>query len=505
MVFGLSANPGGLVASLPGYAHASSQYKEKEVLNVRQMTFVGIALLAMLSIIFLTPPVAGLTQAGKAALGVGVFAIIVWVTQALDDAQSGFCIVAFLALFKGASLGGAFSGYASTGVWIVVLGMVMAACMGDCGLSKRVAFLMVSRAGRSAKNLYWAISLITLVMTFFIPSLAAKTLLVLPIITSMGLAFGAEKGKSNLVKGLVFVVTIAGTMYCVGILTSHAANPITASLIEKATGKTIAWAEWFTIGMPPALLMGLSATWILTKLFPPDVEDISAGHDVITEELRKMGAMSLREKFALAVFLCTLALWATDTLHGINATLVAMLSVIAMIAPGPQQVMNWKDAEKKVPWNVFVVYGAGLSMGSVLISSGAAKWLAMTFFSPLMAFDLRLQIVIFIWLMLALQVLFTGAGPKTTALTPVVIAHAVAVAALPSHAGVHVSTFAMLVGMNMLHQYLLPVSNLPNIIGLATEEITAQELIRVGIIMSLFGAGVSTLMVYTYWTWLGLF
>ena len=475
------------------------------MLNTKQMAFLAVALCAMLSIIFLTPPVTGLSHEGKVALGVGVFAIIVWITQTLDDSQSGFCIVAFLILFGGAKIGSALSGYASTGVWIVVLGMVMAACMGGCGLSKRIAFLMVSRAGRSAKNLYWAISLITLVMTFFIPSLGAKTLLVLPIITQMGLAFGAEKGKSSLVKGLVFIVTIAGTMYCVGILTSHAANPITASLIEKATGKTIAWADWFTIGMPPALLMGLSATWILTKLFPPDVEDISAGHESIVEELRKMGVMALREKYALVVFLCTLALWATDKIHKLDASLVALLSVIALIAPGPQQVMGWKEAEKKVPWNVFIVYGAGLSMGAVLVSSGAAKWLAMTFFSPLTAFDVRLQIVIFIWLMLALQVLFTGAGPKTTALTPVIIAHAVAVAALPANAAMQVSTFALLVGMNMLHQYLLPVSNLPNIIGLACEEITAQELIRVGVVMSLFGAVISTLMVYTYWTWIGLF
>jgi di/tricarboxylate transporter len=182
-----------------------------------------------------------------------------------------------------------------------------------------------------------------------------------------------------------------------------------------------------------------------------------------------------------------------------------MLSVIALIAPGPQQVMNWKEAEKKVPWNVFVVYGAGLSMGAILVSSGAAKWLATTFFSPLMALDVRLQIVVFIWLMLALQVLFTGAGPKTTALTPVVIAHAVAVVALPANAGMQVSAFVLLVGMSMLHQYLLPVSNLPNIIGLASEEITAQELIRVGAVMSLVGAMISTLMVYTYWTWIGMF
>ncbi len=83
--------------------------------------------------------------------------------------------------------------------------------------------------------------------------------------------------------------------------------------------------------------------------------------------------------------------------------------------------------------------------------------------------------------------------------------HAVAVAALPANAGMHVTAFVLLVAMNMLHQYLLPVSNLPNIIGLATEEITSRELIRVGAIMSLFGALFCTLMVYTYWSWIGLF
>jgi anion transporter len=475
------------------------------VFKPRQAFFLALALLVMLGIAFATPPVEGLSNQGKAALGVGVFAVIVWMTQALDDAQSGFCIVTFLVLLGAARIGPALGGYASTGVWIVALGMVMGTCMSSCGLSKRLAFLMVSRAGKSARNLYWAISLVTLLMTFFIPSLGAKTLLVLPIVTQMGLAFGAEKGKSSLVKGLVFVVTITGTMYCIGILTSHAANPITAALVQTATGHQVAWSEWFTIAFPPAALMGLIATFILYKMYPPDVADISAGHNEIARSLKEMGPMAFKEKYALVVFLATLALWATDKLTGLNSTLVAMMSVIAMILPGPQQVMNWKEAEKKVPWNVYIVYGAGLSMGSVLVSSGAAKWLASTFFSPLLAFDVRLQVVIFIWLMLCLQVMFTGAGPKSTALTPVVIAHAVAVAALPANAGMQVTSFVILVGANMLHQYLLPVSNLPNIIGLATEEITAGELIKTGAVMSLYGAVFSTVMVYTYWTWIGLF
>ena len=475
------------------------------MISKKQAVFLALAVLSMLAVIFLTPEVEGLTHAGKVALGVGLFAIIVWITQALDDAQSGFCIVAFLVLLGGAKMGEALAGYASTGVWIVVLGMIMAAAMGSCGLSKRLAFMMMSKAGKSAKNLYWAVSLVCLVMTFFIPSLAAKTLLVLPMITQMGLAFGAETGKSSLVKGLVFVVTITGTMYCLGILTSHAAHPITAGLIEKTVGKTISWGQWFYIGFPPAALMGLVATWIIIKLFPPDVEDISAGQEVIKSTLAEMGPMSFQEKYALLVFLLTLTLWATDTLTKLNSTLVAMLAVIAFIAPGPQQIMNWKTAEKKVPWNILVVYGAGLSMGSVLVKTGAAKWLALTFFSPLADMDIRMQVVILIWLMLFLQVLFTGAGPKTTALTPVIIAHAIAIAALPQNTGMDVSIFVMLIGMNMVHQYLLPVSNLPNIIGMATEEITSAELIKTGAILSLFGGLASTLMVYTYWTWIGLF
>ena len=464
----------------------------------KQYTCLIAALAIMLGIIYLTPETAGLKHQGKAALGVGVFAILVWMTQALDDAQSGFCIVAFLVLFGATKIGGALSGYATAGVWIVALGMVMAAAMERSGLSRRMALKMVTFAGNSAIRLYWMVALITLVMTFFIPSLGAKTLLLMPILAQMGHAFGAEKGKSSLVKGLVFIVTITGTMFCIGILTSHAANPITAGLLEKANGVTIAWADWFKIGMPPALVCGLLAVPLIIWMWPPDVTDITEGQKFVHAELDKLGPMTKIEIYTLIVFVATLALWATDKYHKLNSTHVALLSVIAMIAPGPQQILTWKEAERKVPWNVFIVYGAGLSMGSVMVSSGAAKWVAETFFYALAGIDMKLQVVIFIWMMLSLQVLFTGAGPKTTAFTPVIIAYAMAV-------GLPATPFVILVGMNMLHQYLLPVSNLPNIIGLATEEITPTELIKTGAVMSIFGASFMTLMVYTYWTWIGMF
>jgi di/tricarboxylate transporter len=159
--------------------------------------------------------------------------------------------------------------------------------------------------------------------------------------------------------------------------------------------------------------------------------------------------------------------------------------------------MNWKEAQMKVPWNVFVLYGAGLSMGTALVSSGAAKWLAGTMLGPIATMSHSMQMILLIWVATALQVFFTGGGPKTTALTPIIIAHAVTINADPL-------VFALILGMNMQHQYLLPVSNMPNAVAMGTGQITSTELMKTGAVMSLMAAIFMSIMVMTYWNWLGL-
>lgn len=464
----------------------------------RKHLYLLLATLVLVAIVWFTPDTPGLKPAGKAALGVGAFAIIVWVSQALEDALSAFVIICLLVLLKATSVGGAFAGYSSASVWIVAVGLIMAACMERCGLSKRMALQLVRLAGGSPNKLYWMICVAVAVLSFFVPSIAGRTLLLLPILIEMGKAFNAKSGESNIVKGLIFVVIMSGTLMCVGVLTSHAGNPITAALIEKATGVPITWSMWFKAGAIPAFSAAFLSVPIIQWLWPSEIKDISAGQVYVDKELEALGPVTAREKYALVVFMCTLALWATDSYHRINPTLVGMFSVIAMLFPFSLQIMGWKDAERKVPWNVFVLYGAGISLGTVLVSSGAATWLAQTFFSPLNVFSIKAQVVILLWIITALQVLFTGGAAKTNALTPVIAAHAAAI-------GADVTPFALILGMNMVHQYLLPVSNLPNMVGLASGEITANELMKTGAIFSIYGAAFMSVMVYTYWTWTGMF
>lgn len=454
------------------------------------------AVAALVLITVIMPAVPGLPQAGKMALGVAVFAIIIWVTQAVEDALSGLIIVLLLAALKATSLAGAFSGYSNTALWLIVIGFIMAAAMERSGLSRRIALYLVNMAGGSASRIYWAIAGVMAVMTFLVPSITARTLLMLPIVLGIGQAFDAKPGQSNIVKALLFIVAMSGTAMSIGVLTAHVGNPISVGLIQAATNKTVSWGQWLTVGGPPAFILGFLSVFLIRFLWPPEMASLGKGHDFVKSELQKLGSVTKQEKYTLIVFVLTLILWATDSIHNVNVVIVGMLSVILLIWPGIG-VMNWKEAQTKVPWNVFVLYGAGLSMGSALASSGAAKWLAGTMLKPIAAMDHMIQIVILIWLVTVLQVFFTGGGPKTTALTPIVIAHAVAIGADPL-------VFALVLGMNMQHQYLLPVSNMPNAVVLGTGHLKPSELMRTGAWMSVFAALFFTVVVFTYWKWIGV-
>lgn len=462
----------------------------------KKWLYILVAFACLIAINWLTPEVAGLKAAGKAALAVSVFAIVIWVTQAMDDALSGLLIVFLLAALKAHSVAGAFSGYSNTSLWLIVVGFIMAGCMEKSGLSKRIALVLVNLAGGSATKVYWAVAGVMAVLSFLVPSITARTLLMLPIILGIGQAFDAKQGQSNIVKALIFIVAMSGTMMSIGVLTAHVGNPITVGLIEAAAKKTISWSEWFRIGGPPAFIMAAISVYLLRLLWPPEIKSLGEGQAYIQRELAALGKLSRYEIYTMVVFILTLILWATDSMHKTPVITIGLLSIILLLWPGTG-IMNWKEASSKVPWNVFVLYGAGLSMGGALVSSGAAKWLAATMLGPIASMAHSMQMILLIWIATALQIFFTGGGPKTTALTPIVIAHAVTINADPM-------IFALILGMNMQHQYLLPVSNMPNAVAMGTGHITANELMKTGALMSIFAAAFMSIMVLTYWNWLGL-
>ncbi len=134
----------------------------------KKLTWIIIGLVAMLGIIFM-PQIAGLTAGGKVTLGVLVFAVIMWVTEAVSYPVSAVAIIAFLCVFlgfapaegvSGPMLGTgkaiplALSGFTNGGWVLVAAGLFMAAGILSTGLEKRIALNILKVVGTKANAIF---------------------------------------------------------------------------------------------------------------------------------------------------------------------------------------------------------------------------------------------------------------------------------------------------------------------------------------------------------------
>lgn len=463
-------------------------------MKLNNLLAITTATIVLILIRFALPDIDGLSDQAKSTLAIAAFSIIIWISGALEDVLSGFVVLFLLCVFHATSLQGALVGYANSALWLIVIGFIMATSMDKSGLSKRIALILLNYSAGKVIRIYWSIAAVMLILTFLVPSITARVLLMLPIVMGIASAFNCKPGKSNAIKGMLFIVSISGTMMSMAVITAHAANPITAGLIEKNLNVVISWTLWFKVAGLPALSLAVISIGLICLIWRPETLNAQNAKMYIQQEIKTLGKLSRQEIYTLIIFVLTLLLWATDSIHKTPILVVGLASSIALLWPnvGP---ISWKQAQTQIPWSVFILYGAGLSMGMALVNSGAAKWIASMAFSPLTSLSIEWQLVSIIWFITLLQLIFTGGGPKTTALMPIVITFAM-------HNHTNSLVFSLIIGINMLHQYILPVNNMPNMIVMGSGYIKPREIVVTGVIMSLIAASFMSLMVFTYWQWI---
>jgi Sodium:sulfate symporter transmembrane region len=121
-----------------------------------------VGAVAVLIAIMLLPTPAGLPLAGQRMLAIFGFAVVVWITEALDYAISAVVIAALMAMSLGLSpnvtnpkalygtaqgLSMAVSGFSNTALTLVAAALFLAAAMAITGLDRRIALVVLRRVG----------------------------------------------------------------------------------------------------------------------------------------------------------------------------------------------------------------------------------------------------------------------------------------------------------------------------------------------------------------------
>ena len=337
---------------------------------------VGVILLG--AVIWFLPHPDAITPIAWHLFAVFAATIAGFILQPLPIGAVAFIGVSVAALLGVVSVKVAISGYGNSTIWLIVCAFLLARAFIKSGLGSRIAYLIIKAIGKSSLTLGYAITLSDFVISPATPSSTARAGgIIYPIIRSLSSALHSEPDDGTARKFGAYIMQIeyqANAITCAMFMTAMAGNPMAVELAAKTIGVEITWSAWATAAIVPGLLSLLLMPYLLYKLYPPEIHEMPHAKQMAVEALEKMGPMSWMEKVVLAVFVGSLALWATSSLTHMNATGVGMLAVTVLLLTN---VLTWQDVlQEKGAWNTMFWMGSLIALAGALSSSGFIKVVA---------------------------------------------------------------------------------------------------------------------------------
>jgi anion transporter len=474
-----------------------------------------ILAVTVLVVALMMPTPAGLPIAGHRMLAILLFAVVVWMTEAVDYAVSAILIAALMAFLlgfapnvanpnvlmgTGAALTLAFSGFANTALVLVASALFLAAAMTASGLDRRIALNILARVGTETRNVVIGTILVGFVIAFLVPSTTARVACLVPITLGIIAAFGVNR-RGAFASMLMITTVQTASIWNVGIKTAAAQNMVAIGFIEKAFGRTITWLDWLIAAAPFGVLMSVALYLVMTRMMPPEVAQVVGGRDAVRKALAELGPMKASERKLLTISLVLLGFWATEgVLHRLDTSTTTITAVALMFLPGIG-IMTWKEAQPRIPWGTIVLFGIGISLGTALLQTKGAIWVADLVVANL---GLKQATALFILAVMALFLIvihlgFASATALASAMIPIVIAVLQGVATPDIN----------VVGMTMLLQFVVSfgfilVVNAPqNMVAYGTETFEARDFVRTGLVLTLIAYALVIALGATYWHWLG--
>ncbi len=368
------------------------------------------------------------------------------------------------------------------------------------GLDRRIALLVLSKVDAKTNHIVIGAMVVGFLLSFIVPSTTARVACLVPIMMGFILAFKVDK-RSRFAGLLVITAAQTASVWNVGIKTAAAQNMVAAGFIEKQFQASISWLDWFVAGAPFSALLSVALYFIMTRMMKPEMSEIAGGKATIMEQLAAMGAMTASQWKLLAIVLGLLGFWATEkVLHDFDTSSSTIAAIALMLLPRIG-VMDWKESQRGFPWGTVVLFAIGISVGTALLRTSAAPWLASLIVQNL-GLQLASAFAILMLLSLFLIVIHLGFA-SATALASTMIPIIISVLMAVQTPGINVIGMTMLLQFVVSFGFILPVNAPQNMIAYGTGTFEARDFIRTGLVITLLAAVLLVIFSLTYWPWMG--
>ncbi len=447
-------------------------------LKIKRWLF--LASLLILLIFYIIPAPEGLTYEGKMMIGVMVFAVFLFVTEALPLGMSGILIMIIPPLLGIFNYTEVFSFFGNEAIFILISAFILAAGFQKSGLHLRFSFSLLRHFGSSRRLFILGILLLGAFLSFLMSEHAVVALLIPVVVVSISSAFEDE----NLRKGGMIALAYGASVGSIGTLLGGARNPYAISFIAENTGVNVTFLQWSLMALPVVLIM-MPVVWvILTLMFPMKKEKIKVRE-------AKKGRLSADEMKAGGVLAATIILLLT--VGWVGTAIITIIGATAMFLSG---VINWKDVEKAIPWGVLLLYGGAITLGKGLLETGATTWMADEIIAIIGS-----EPAILLLAVIAITVLFTEFMSNTAA---VALMLPIGMGLSSAVTGLDPIATSMAIALSGGFAFTLLVGNPGNMITYSTGYYRQKDLLRVGIFADIIGIAVIYAVAMTVWKFMGV-
>ena len=425
------------------------------------------------------------SAAGRMTLAALAWMAIWWMSEAIPLPATALLPLVIFPFLGIAAIKDAASPFSSPLIYLFLGGFLMAATMQRWGLDKRIALMVLKAVGSSPRKIVFAFMLVAAVFSAFVSNTATAAMM-LPLALGV-LAITKKTGNilppPALLLGIAYGASIGGLATIIG----SPPNGFVVQFLASEYDMQVSFLDWMKLGVPVACVMLPLTWWLLVKFLHPSGKNKVPGlGDVVTKQLQEMGRPCAGEIATFVVFCCAVLAWVTKPLlleivPGITDAGIAMTAGVALfVIPVNRKgifALDWEHAVK-IPWNVLILFGGGLSLAAAIKANGVSVFFAsyataLHFLHPIVILVIILAAVVFLTEL-------TSNTATTAALVPILAA-----IALPLDLDRNAIVAATALAASCA--FMLPVATPPNAIIFGSGRVTQQQMMRAGFSLNIIG------------------
>jgi sodium-dependent dicarboxylate transporter 2/3/5 len=436
-----------------------------------------------------------LSVQGKGALAVFALAATWWIFEVLPIGVTGIAIGVAQAMFLIRKPEVAFKDFMDPSVLFIFGSIVIGLVFTKSGLTKRMAYKMLSIVGERTSMIYLGCFVMTAALTHLMAHTAVAATM-FPLLLAINAFYSDSDHPTKFGKGLfIGMAYVAGAGSIITLL-GAARGAVAIGFFKEMTGKEISFFELSYYMAPIGWLMVFLIWGLIMVLCKPEKAVIPGLKEKAKRMYIELGGWNRKEILTLVITLSVILLIAlknwVPALKTIDKTAILLSSTLLFFILNILKVEDLED----IPWNIILLFGGAMSIGFCLWQTKAAEWLAVNWLqlftdAPAVVFILGMAFFV----MIMTNFIMNVAAIAISLPVALVIAPYLGVAG-------EVIFFSALMTAGM--PFILLIGAAPNAIAYNSKQFTTGEFFKFGIIASALLMVVVYLAVAVIWPLMGM-